>query len=216
MALVSSAFEKLLPADWLERFDQAADVVYGLDEELRIRYVNPAWVAFAHENGGDASLVPPDVIGSAFLDAIPGLITPFYAWNLREVRRSGRPWEHLFECSSPELFRTFHMRVSGLGEGRGLLVRNHLLIERSHETAVRPPCPSLPSRYVGNDGVVRQCSHCRRVRRRGRVDAWDWVPDFVRRPHPTTSHSLCNGCFRHYFPARGPSATGGSPDVAGA
>jgi len=205
VAHIAPAFEKLLPAEDLGRLERTPDVVYGLDPDLRIRYANPAWSTFARENEGDAALLPPAVMGRAVVDAIGGGLASFYSWNLREVMSSGHPWEHVFECSSADVYRVFHMNVSDVGRGRGLLVRNRLTLRRPHDPLRRPAQPFDPELHASSEGLVRQCSHCRRVRRRGTAETWDWVPELVRSPRTGTSQSLCGECFRHYFPARVPS-----------
>ncbi|MDQ3034620.1 MAG: hypothetical protein M3Y87_19580 [Myxococcota bacterium] len=60
---------------------------------------------------------------------------------------------------------------------------------------------AIEALYRDPNGMLVQCSHCRRVRRGDpSVTAWDWVPEYVARPQPRTSHGLCAVCLDFYYP----------------
>lgn len=61
---------------------------------------------------------------------------------------------------------------------------------RQHDHAAED---AVEARYLGADGMILQCSHCRRVRGPS-PHAWDWIPRFVALPHPNTSHVICPSC----------------------
>jgi len=48
------------------------------------------------------------------MDAIPLVLQPFFRQHFAAVLQEDRPWEHLYECSSPEQLRLFHMLVFSL------------------------------------------------------------------------------------------------------
>ena len=52
---------------------------------------------------------------------------------------------------------------------------------------------AVEARYLAEGGLILQCSHCRRVRSPS-PHAWDWVPRWVARSHPNTSHVICPSC----------------------
>ncbi len=190
--------ELLEPFD-LGELQRDEDVVFGLWGDLTLAYVNPAWRRFATDNGGwDVPERFP--LGSSLLSAIQGDVLPFYEDALRGVLDANRPWEHDYECSSPTVARWFRMRVLPL-EGRGLLVSNALLIQRAHAPGERPPLPADDAVYRDARGLLVQCCGCRRTRRAG-INRWDWVPEYVARCPPRTSHGICPLCMGHYYPQR--------------
>lgn len=102
----------------------------------------------------------------------------------------------MYECSSPTIFRKFMMHVFPLKKTPGLLVVNSLCVERPHEASHESPCGAG---YRSSHGVVVMCSHCRRTKRSESSDHWDWVPEYVERLPPNTSHGLCNLCLEYYY-----------------
>lgn len=170
-------------------------VIFALDAHLRIAYCNTAWDRFAASNGG-AAFIRPKPIGKPLLDFIGKPLAAYYEAAYHEVLRTGEPWRHLYECSSPTVFRRFAMQVLPMN-GAGLLVVNSLCIERAHDVAHGSFSEAA---YRRPDGIVVMCSHCRRTRRAGIAEHWDWVADFVREPPHQTSHGLCPPCFEYYYP----------------
>ena len=76
-----------------------------------------------------------------------------------------------------------------------LLLEHSLVAETAHEAA---SAEAREARYIGEDGILLQCSHCRRIRVIG-TQAWDWVREWVARPHPKTSHGICPSCVGFYW-----------------
>jgi hypothetical protein len=71
------------------------------------------------------------------------------------VRRSTLVWEHVYECSSPQRFRKFRMRVHLLNSN-WLMVSNTLLVEKAR-------CGKDPvhdSDYRNDKGLIIMCEHC--------------------------------------------------------
>lgn len=181
-----------------EILDADPSVVYALDPDLRLAYVNPAWSRFARENGAGADFFERWGLGAFFPDAIADSIRGYYVERLTDVLAEGERWDHEYECSTPERFRRYCMSTYALGGGVGLLVVNTLVEERPHGQAGR--ASSLEDgHYIDAHGIVVMCAHCRRVRRASGPERWDWVPDAVRTPHPRTSHGLCAICAAYYW-----------------
>jgi hypothetical protein len=176
-------------------------IVYLLDPELRIVYCNRAWDVFAGENGGPR-LIRPAALGTRVLDVIPEPLKSYYATGYTELTKQGEPWEHDYECSSPELYRVFHMRVLLLGESYRL-VENSVRVERQHDPG-RPRMPTTADSYLNEYGIITMCCHCRRVRRNRALTAsgpvWDWVPSFLAGTPGRVSHGLCPSCRAYYYP----------------
>jgi len=186
----------------LRPFDVAAveddpATICGLDASLRITHVNRAWRQFARDNGGEWD-VAPWTLGVEVMSAVPLILRPFYEGLFERARTSDAPVEHSYECSSATVMRHFRMRIFPC-VGGVLLVAHSLLNAAPHEGIASPAIAAL---YRDARGFVHQCAHCRRVRR-GASDTrpWDWVPDYVARPVPNTSHGLCPLCEQFYFPS---------------
>ncbi len=174
--------------------DDEPSTVYGLTEDLRIGYVNRAWSAFAKANGASWNEGAWG-IGSRLMDAIPDVLRPFYSGLFAQALSERAVVEHEYECSSPTQLRRFRMRVHPCDSGVLLVV--HSRIEDHLHADAGHPGGAL---YREADGLITQCSHCRRVQRIDGTREWDWVPEYVARPPPTISHGLCNLCVEYYYP----------------
>jgi hypothetical protein len=174
-------------------------VVYILSADLRIVYCNIAWDIFAAENGG-ARLDRSHILGTLFLEAVPEPLYRFYAHSFAELQKSGSGvWEHDFECSSPKLYRLFHMRVLRLSNSY-LLIENSLRLEEPHRRT--PPPDEAFLTYVNEYGILTMCCHCRRTRRigHGKNADWDWIPTNLLRRTERISHGLCKTCKAYFYP----------------
>ena len=192
--------EKRLAAAGFQPQNVEADdsIVFMLDPDLRIVYCNAAWDLFASQNNG-VGLLRSAISGTAILDAIPEPLKSFYARRFAQVATTGSPWEHDYECSSPDRYRLFHMRVLPLSESH-LLVENSLRFEEPHGPD-RPSMTADPSLYFNKHGILTRCSHCRRTRRVGASGhQWDWVPEYVAKPPGAVSHGLCLNCRAFFYP----------------
>ncbi len=136
--------------------------------------------------------------GNRLFDAVAEPLRSFYEQAFRSVAETRQPWEHDFECSGPDLYRRYHMQVKRIDDPSGFLVVNSLRVEQSHEPA---RCPTTPdtARYVSADGIVTMCCHCRRTRRAGESQSWDWVPGYLKDPPARISHGLCPSCVAYYY-----------------
>jgi hypothetical protein len=199
-------FAPLLKGFNLAAIERHPASVYGLWPDLSLAYVNPAWFRFASENNGEPAISTHWSIGSAFMQAIPDPLQAFYtrlfSTSLTEGSRTdSRPMQHEYECSSAAIYRRFLMTVYPLPGGTGLLVVNTLAVECPHNPGERPPHPADTQTYADADGVVRQCAHCRRIQVPANADLWHWIPSWVEKCPLHASHTLCNFCLDHYYPA---------------
>jgi hypothetical protein len=183
----------------IENLEADPSIIYLLQPDLRIIYCNKAWDRFATQNGG-VGLERIAILGTCILDVIPEPLQSFFANGFAEARKKGQPWEHDYECSSPELFRLFHMRVLPLANSY-FLVENSLRVERPHGSD-RQTMPANAALYVSAEGILTMCSHCRRTRRIDTAEglAWDWVPAFLVDPPGFVSHGLCRNCRAFFYP----------------
>jgi hypothetical protein len=200
---LSANFADLLAPNFqLDELEASEAIVFGLWRDFSLAYVNPAWVCFADSNDGQPYINDVWGVGSQYLDAIPGKLRTFYEHFLTAAPVPGttlHPAAHVYECSSPTVFRQYRMQVYALRERLGYIVNNALVVERPHDPLTRTPHdPDLPQ-YVDAVGIITQCSHCRLVRHVGARERWDWVPAWVEHVQPNTSHGLCAMCFSYYY-----------------
>jgi hypothetical protein len=80
------------------------------------------------------------------------------------------------------------------------LPENHRTNEVPHEPASHRPHSAEIRCCMSDEGVVRQCAHCRRVQHRTFHERWDWVPDWVEHLPNVISHRLCPICHDYYYP----------------
>jgi hypothetical protein len=190
-----------LPAPFASRFDERAladdgATLVALDEAGVIVWTNSAWSTFARDNDG-AEVLTRFGIGTRYLDGIAGSLRSFYEVVFSEVLSKQRIIEHDYECSSPDIERHLHLRVLPV-PGAGLLLEHSTVWQAPME---RPHAEALERVYRNADGLVIQCSNCRRVRRSERKQ-WDWVPAWVSRSHPQTSHGMCEICLELFLASR--------------
>lgn len=171
------------------------DVVYIVDNSLKIRAFNEAWCSFAKNNNGKAILTRFPLgtdIAAVCVEPIKGYIVKAYERALRE----NAPFAHKYECSSPEIYRVFYQNAYPIIGSEGLLITNHLVIEKQHpEEGV-----AFSSRFEDNAKIVTQCSNCGKIRDPQNMEKWYWVPELVENRLPNVSHSICTPCLDHYYP----------------
>lgn len=112
-----------------EQFEEDSSVVYSIDGGDRIVWCNNAWDEFAAANGAP-QLRRDTQIGRSVFDSIPPDLQSFYKNLFRLVTLHGREAGHVYECSTPEQQRWFHMRI--LSDAKGLLVVNSLTVAFPH------------------------------------------------------------------------------------
>jgi hypothetical protein len=186
---------------WLSRTD---DVVFGLDGRSRIAMFNDASARFAAAEGGGPRALP--WLGQSYLAVVPEVLRPFYRDLFAQVRSSGVAHSHDYQCSSPLRFRLFRLVVQPLSREDLLLV--HRLSEVRDHVHARPSEPLVIARYRGDDGLIRQCAHCRCVRRVDQESTWEWAPELLGEPGPEVSFGLCPPCVTFYLRSSRPSPWG--------
>ncbi len=203
MERCSPGFERLLEPYLLDATERHAGTVYGLWPNLRLAYFNPAWAWFAHENGGASSIATEDYLGTSVMAVTPEVLRPFYSELFREclngTGRENRPIQYRYECLSAGLFREFAMTLYRLRGAAGLLVVNDQVIEGPHDPDRRNPRDPALSDLMDGDGLIHQCTHCRRIKNLKEPDRWDWVPAWVERIPRKSSHTLCHFCLHQYY-----------------
>ena len=172
------------------------DVIYVLDRHERIIYCNAAWDAFASQNKA-RHLERDNLVGRDSLNGVPSFLRQFYLSVYNLVFCTQRPWQHDCQCSSPEKYRAFHMRVLPLSRSY-LLIENSLLVERSHR---RKYHTRRDAQYINRYGWIIMCSHCRRsehFNRDGKRE-WHWIPSYLGATPAPVSHGICPACVSYYL-----------------
>ena len=177
----------------------ASGAVYGLWPDLTLAFLNPAWFRFAAEDRGEPAISRDWTLGRCVLEAIPLPLRAFFEGNYRRSLMEARPWEHIYECSSDEVHRKFHMKVFPLRNSEGLLLVNSLRIESPQQHESFPP---IEERYTNQGGLMTQCCHCRRFRRVDLQSTWDCVRCWVEKKPENISHGICEICSGFYYAER--------------
>ena len=168
-----------------------------LERRARIVSVNGAWDRIATQSNGPVATA---VLETCWFDHIAGAeLRAWYQQLLVRVLRLGVGENHRCECNTPDSYRLFSscfkpLRSRRTGERAGMVVLTTLLEEAPIEQDYSIGRPD-EKRYLCPDGLIRQCSGCRRVRVAGSSPPeWELVPEYVASPRPNISHDLCKLC----------------------
>lgn len=183
-------------ADALRTLRNSEQVSFVLDSSLNLAYHNKVWNRFARENSAP-ELADGAAIGMNLLEVIDESLQPFYKEAFQRVIRENRVWEWKYECSSPELFRKFLMRVHPIRPRGWLLVTNSILVESEHV-----PGKADSKDYVNANGKIQMCVHCRCSKRTATPERWDFVPVNLKPGVANVSHALCPICRDYFYPER--------------
>jgi hypothetical protein len=200
----------LLPAptfqEVLEALGTDSAVCYVLDSKLDIVYANPAWDKFARDNDG-SHLTADAVKGTNIFQVIPRVLRPFYTRVFDEVRSRAVVWQHIYECSGPQRFRKFRMRIHLLNPN-WLMVSNTLVVEED----LGWKAPAHDFVYRNRHGLIVMCANCRSSQRRDNPSQWDFCSAHLRVPPASLGvHAgLCPTCRGYFYPVDSvPEARGG-------
>ena len=176
----------------LEETESNVALIDGAGEIL---WVNPAWRRFAQANGDGHSHYDR----GSYFDAITPPLRDYFYEAFRDSLASGTPYTQEYQCSSPTIFRIFHLRALPI-EGALLILEHSLLVGHAHD-AVTDVGNFSVDKYCDNDGLIKQCSNCRRVNQPQSM-RWDFIPRLVEKIDPRTSHGLCPSCEDFYWRRR--------------
>ncbi|MGD8709046.1 MAG: hypothetical protein PVF40_01555, partial [Ectothiorhodospiraceae bacterium] len=136
--------------------------VFAVWEDGRLGYINEAWGHFARENEGEPVITEHYPLGTSVYQGMAPPMRRFFASLVKKALATGRVVAHSYECSSPTTYRLYHQSLYPVGSRRAVVAVNSLVETHAH------PGPSVshepdPSLYRDADGVLSQCSYCRRV-----------------------------------------------------
>jgi len=188
----------------------ARDPALLLDREGTILFVNEAWDRFARENGGGERVASSSLVGTRWFDHFSGE-APRRLHRLlfeRAVRRLG-PAAYggvvqVNEANGPEMARLVatHLEpVIGPGDVLTAVAVIHRVVREVPLAEVYPVVTGDEERWRGGDGLVEQCSCCRRVRRPEEPAEWDLVPGLVAEPPADVRFGYCALCLELHYAA---------------
>jgi hypothetical protein len=162
-------------------------VIYRIDANDRITWVNPAWSRFAIDNG--APELSGDMMGKPLFSFITGSeVAALHAALLKKVREGRGPVDVPFRCDAPDRRRCMRMHIALLPE-QSVEYRCETLHEES-----RPPLALLQ-----RPGMIRLCSWCKRVEVEGHwhepEDAITELGLFEGNELPGVTHTICGDCY---------------------
>lgn len=167
--------------------------IHAIDRGGTIVQVNPAWLAFARDNGypGD----PRAVVGASLWERIgdPG-VAHIYRELVQRACGDAGPVRLEYRCDSPDQRRFMEMIIQ-CEPGSGLIS----FVNRALRIEARPPQWILdPSRPRSQERFLRLCGWCKRAELAG-----DWVEIeqavarlrlFDEIESPRLTHGICPGC----------------------
>lgn len=173
----------------------AEDIIYHVDRNGRIAFVNGRWDEFARENDG-LDILTDAVLGREAARFIAGEETKhMFDLMMRHVLTSGRAVTVPFRCDAPALRR--HMQLTMSADPNGTLVFRSRMLQGDP----RPPIRLLDRRAPRTLApLIRICSWCNR----GFLDNhWVELEEIIKAYGlfeadgvPEITHGLCTECER--------------------
>ena len=105
-----------------------------------------------------------------------GTLKDFYIFNYKKVLNESKVWTHEYECSAVGVYRLFYQEVFPLKNGEGIIVVNSLRTEKYIQNINALELTNLKLEYTDLNGMITQCSNCRKIQRIHEKEIWDWVP----------------------------------------
>jgi hypothetical protein len=199
MERYSKDFPTQLDGFDLNTLEADPNSIYALARDLTLNYVNPAWLKFARDNGGESAISEHFTIGTSIAEAFSGPLKTYYLGIYSDLLSTGEVWHHEYECSAENIYRLYHQTIYPLRNKAGLLVVNSLLVEQPHGIGLSQATKHLLKTYQEPNGLITGCSHCKRVRRVLTPDVWDWISQWNETVPANMSHSLCPLCYDYFY-----------------
>jgi hypothetical protein len=161
---------------------------YILAPDLSLLHVNTAWQTFARDNGAPWLAEGWHSFGPV-VRGLPSPLQQFFETRLGRALSRNCAWSHTYECSSPDVYRRFHMRARAGPAGEALVVVHSLVIE-SRLASGGPG--SLVGQFTDGRGLIVRCAACGRTKRPGQPYLWEWVPSLDAEANISTG--ICAIC----------------------
>jgi hypothetical protein len=177
----------------IKALDQEQSQIVLIRPDGTILWFNRAWTQAARENGSDDIILSRFPIGASYYDGIVGDLRGYYKVQFSQAIETGEPFFQEYECSTTVLYRLFELRALPI-ESEALLLE-HTQITSNNIRRAAAPANEVDYRFP--NGLIYQCSNCRRTKNLNNV--WVWVPEWVSQSPPHTSHGICKVCVGYYW-----------------
>jgi hypothetical protein len=176
----------------IEALDREKSPITLIRPTGTILWFNQAWSQAAIDSGAE-SVLTRFPVGSSYFEGISGDLRGFFQVQFSHCIRTHEPFFQEYECSTPTCFRLFELRALPI-EAEALLLEHSKL---ASSAMTRPAGPPNEEDYRFPNGLIYQCSNCRRTKTLN--DRWVWVTEWVSRPPARTSHGICKVCVGYYW-----------------
>lgn len=170
-----------------------SNVIYKVDNDFKIIYVNDAWDLFAKENNGD-EIISDKVLGENLFDFIHSRDVKQMYFEIISYVRKGKILKFPFRCDSPTQIRNLHMLVY-LDNNGNVTFSSELQSTKIRET----PLYVIYTSNVEEEYMLVMCSWCKRVRaENGWVEVEEVLNNekiFLKHQIPKITHSICEECY---------------------
>ncbi|MFN0171893.1 MAG: hypothetical protein ACKV22_36225 [Bryobacteraceae bacterium] len=171
----------------------SAGIIYRVNDQDKIVFVNAKWDQLAAANAGEA-VTASQVLQRRLWDFISDSTTrELYRQVLLRIR-DGRSLRFTFRCDSPSCRRLLEMDVHSREDGT-VEFRTRTVSEES-----RQPLVLQESGAAGSGELLRMCGWCKKVFFDGTwtevEDAVDQLRLFHRTFLPSITHGICEGCYQ--------------------
>ncbi len=171
---------------------------YGVWEDFILTYLDSEWSEWRQltTRSGEVSEIPAEWnSGGSLLDCMLEDIKALY-----ESKFDGCIGAYAIEHLRDIFYRDCHQIVYPSRQREDLLFIHFLVIERSHNTKLRPVSAANRSLYTDQNNLTSRCAYCRRINNIREAAYWDWLPEWVKQYPRNTMHVFCPACFGFYFP----------------
>jgi hypothetical protein len=190
---VGQPLQSLLRGYDLDSIEDDDSIIIGLDAQLNIQLLNPAWDVQAEQFGASGALQCWQ-LERCILDAVSGAEGDFYRAAFVSAAHGERPWRWAYDCDDEHTRRRYLLVSYPLGQGAQLLVHSKV-----YEMAVDgSPAQAIRARYRQDDGVIVRCAYCARFRHPARQSLWEATAEETRDTHDV-SHGICHLCASFHF-----------------
>jgi len=180
----------------MENNNTPSSIVYRLNQNDEIIYVNDNWDKFAEENDGMPENLSKNVLNKKILSFIADFETKhLYKAILDNVRLYKRSATIGIMCDSPNIVRFIDITIKPLENDH---VEFHCLLKKQHE---RTKVLLLDKHIPRSDDFIKMCSYCKAIN----IDN-EWFETekgvsklslFYKSRLPQISHGICPSCYKN-------------------
>lgn len=168
------------------------DIIYRVNDQDEIVFVNESWDRFAAANGGDAVSSSKVLHRRLWNFVVDATTREIYRLMLGRIR-DGRCLQYTLRCDSPKCLRLLEMKVHCREDGT-VEFHTHVVSEESRQP------PDLTDKAAELGELLRVCSWCKKVYSGGTWMELEEAVDLMGFFHDTLplsmTHGICDGCLR--------------------